>query len=347
MLSRIALITLGASSAAVAAIGAGAYYWTTAPGLSQPALSEQSVPSPVAAERAPPQPVPPPAPKAAPPVAAASAVAAAPPAAPSFDVVSVEPTGDAVIAGRAAANAKVALVDAGRTVAEATADERGQFVMIPAPLAPGEHALTLSTGAATSNVVPVSVAPPPVATASAVPPPAAAVQPAVAIRSVETTAQGGLAAAGSAQPDTVVRLYVSGAYVGDAHVQKDGRWSLNIAHGLTEGGYALRADAIEPESAKVAARAETPFNVPASAVATASSADAAPTPPKTPADVVVDSVTTHHVDRGDTLWGISQTVYGNGARYAVIFSANANQIRDPNLIYPGQTFVLPNGAPPP
>jgi nucleoid-associated protein YgaU len=44
---------------------------------------------------------------------------------------------------------------------------------------------------------------------------------------------------------------------------------------------------------------------------------------------------------GHTLWGISQKFYGNGARFQLIFAANANQIRNPNLIYPGQTFVVP------
>jgi nucleoid-associated protein YgaU len=32
---------------------------------------------------------------------------------------------------------------------------------------------------------------------------------------------------------------------------------------------------------------------------------------------------------------------GAGQRYAVIYRANKGQIRNPNLIYPGQIFVLP------
>ena len=56
---------------------------------------------------------------------------------------------------------------------------------------------------------------------------------------------------------------------------------------------------------------------------------------------------THHVERGHTLWGISQKFYGDGSRYAIIFSANSDQIRDPNRIYPGQTFVVPNSPPKP
>ena len=46
----------------------------------------------------------------------------------------------------------------------------------------------------------------------------------------------------------------------------------------------------------------------------------------------------------DSLWRISRRVYGAGVRYTVIFDANQEQIRDPNLIFPGQIFVLPGEA---
>jgi nucleoid-associated protein YgaU len=47
------------------------------------------------------------------------------------------------------------------------------------------------------------------------------------------------------------------------------------------------------------------------------------------------------VSRGDSLWRISRIAYGDGARYALVYRANRNRIRDPNFIYPGQTLVLP------
>ena len=50
---------------------------------------------------------------------------------------------------------------------------------------------------------------------------------------------------------------------------------------------------------------------------------------------------TYTVVSGDTLWGISEKYYGNGAEYTRIFEANRDQITDPGLIYPGQTFVIP------
>lgn len=64
-----------------------------------------------------------------------------------------------------------------------------------------------------------------------------------------------------------------------------------------------------------------------------------PKPPPAPSPVNVRRYT---VVRGDTLWGISKRYYGAGAMYMKIYNANRNVIRNPNLIYPGQVFVIPN-----
>jgi nucleoid-associated protein YgaU len=58
------------------------------------------------------------------------------------------------------------------------------------------------------------------------------------------------------------------------------------------------------------------------------------------ANPVVASIDTATVRRGDSLWRISRSIYGQGRRFTVIFEANG-QIRNPNLIYPGQVLVLP------
>ena len=66
---------------------------------------------------------------------------------PHFDVVRVEPTGEAVVAGKGDPNAEVALVEGGKVVAETKADPGGNFVILPPPLAPGNHDLTLRQSA--------------------------------------------------------------------------------------------------------------------------------------------------------------------------------------------------------
>ncbi|MEO0498560.1 MAG: Ig-like domain-containing protein [Pseudomonadota bacterium] len=47
------------------------------------------------------------------------------------------------------------------------------------------------------------------------------------------------------------------------------------------------------------------------------------------------------IRRGDSLWRISRRVYGQGIRYTTIFLANRDQIQDPDRIFPGQIFGLP------
>ncbi|MBN8291371.1 LysM peptidoglycan-binding domain-containing protein [Rhodobacter sp. NTK016B] len=61
-------------------------------------------------------------------------------------------------------------------------------------------------------------------------------------------------------------------------------------------------------------------------------------PPTTPAP----SVSLITVQPGHTLWHISRERYGQGEQYVIIYRANRSQIRDPDLIYPGQIFSLPD-----
>jgi LysM repeat protein len=47
------------------------------------------------------------------------------------------------------------------------------------------------------------------------------------------------------------------------------------------------------------------------------------------------------IRRNDTLWRISRRVYGHGVRYSTIYLANQDQISDPDRIWPGQVFKVP------
>src|SRR3984957_6460972 len=371
MPSQNTLIWVGAAASAVVAAGAGAFAWT------HPGFPWRSAVEPVAAS-APAEPKTQIVPSVVPAPAAASAAApggkapnetAASPQKPAFDVVTVDPSGEAVIAGRAAPNAKVELRDAGKTVGEATADAAGQFVIIPPALAPGDHSLQLAAGGSkgeseTSNAVAVSVAAQE-AKAAAAPtnakpaPPAPAMQTVatppvaagslVAIQAVEADAAGGLIAKGSAEPNATVRLYLNQADVADAKTQSDGRWSLTIKHGMTPGGYVMQADVINPGGATVVASANTPFVYPAAPVpaapmaptAASASAEQSSAPSPSPADPVIESVQTKLVATGHTLWALSQSYYGDPTRYPAIYEANRAQIHNPNVIYPGQVFVVP------
>lgn len=55
-----------------------------------------------------------------------------------------------------------------------------------------------------------------------------------------------------------------------------------------------------------------------------------------------EEVINYVVQRGDTLWGIASQYLGSGAKYPQI--AQENNIKNPNLIYPGQVFKITTGG---
>lgn len=55
----------------------------------------------------------------------------------------------------------------------------------------------------------------------------------------------------------------------------------------------------------------------------------------------IEAGSSYTVVKGDCLWKIAQRAYGDGSRWIEIYNANAGQISNPNLIFPGQTFVIP------
>lgn len=72
---------------------------------------------------------------------------------PSFDVVRIGPDGNAVIAGRAEPNSTVRIREGEEVIGEATADERGEWVVLPnKPLASGDRELSLEAEDATGTV---------------------------------------------------------------------------------------------------------------------------------------------------------------------------------------------------
>ena len=91
-----------------------------------------------------------------------------------------------------------------------------------------------------------------------------------------------------------------------------------------------------PKSVAPQAAEPEPKPAPAAPVKLATAA-----PQATPSTAVVE-ISTATVAPGDSLWRISRKAFGRGIRYLLIYAANASQIRDPNLIYPGQVFVVPH-----
>ena len=48
------------------------------------------------------------------------------------------------------------------------------------------------------------------------------------------------------------------------------------------------------------------------------------------------------VVKGDSLSKIAKHLYGDAQQWRKIYEANRDQIKNPDLIYPGQTFTIPD-----
>lgn len=63
------------------------------------------------------------------------------------------------------------------------------------------------------------------------------------------------------------------------------------------------------------------------------------------ADIKVEDTTifaNHTVKSGETLGGIAKQYYENASKYTVIFEANTNVLKNPDVIHSGQELVIPN-----
>ncbi len=179
---------------------------------------------------------------------------------------------------------------------------------------------------------------------------------------------GGLEARGNAAPGAKVRLKLNGAYVAEVVADALGRWSLTVERGLTAGIYALRAEMIDSSGKPKVSTDVTfayaphptvnflPTAAPPPALGSLASADAdaqqtvvaaaSPSMDLTvasadPSHAVVAEIRTATVVKGDNLWDLARHFYGDGLHYSDIFQANSVQIHNPNLIYIGQVFVVP------
>jgi nucleoid-associated protein YgaU len=279
---------------------------------------------------------------------------------PTFDVVRVNPEGDAVFAGRAEPGSEVAILDGGTIIGLATPDERGEWVFVPeAPLPPGSRRLSLEmriegepTTPSHADVVLVvpehgrDVAGRPAgdaagALALSVPrgagPTAVLQSPGgsgsagpLGIDAVDYTGAPDtenakeVSIGGRSEPGSSVRVYLDDALLGEAVAGTDGRWYLPPRPAPPPGDHRLRADQVDG-GGKVVARVEVPLEP--LALATGAGRAAAP-------GAIV-------IEPGNNLWRIAHNRYGTGSAYTVIYEANRAQIKDPDLIYPGQVFTLP------
>jgi nucleoid-associated protein YgaU len=349
-----------------------------APKVEEPKVVEAAKPQETQVAVAAPEPTPE-TPKAVEPAPAVTPEAVA---APSFDTVRVEPTGDAVIAGRAAPGAEVVIKLGGKAIGKAVADATGAFAFVSdQPLPAGAAALSLETtvgGKTIASEQSVAVAvkgdqksepmvalvkpdePTKIIQAPKASEPAGMAD-SVKLDAVDYDASGNIIFSGRGRPSAVVRLYIDNSAAGEVKADDAGRWMFAGTSAVSAGTHMLRADEIGADG-KVSSRIELPFlrEEPAK-VAAAAPAAAEPVPAAEAAPVVEPAAETQVaaatlpaaapepsrmvIQPGNNLWKLSRQVYGKGIRYTVIYEANKDQIRNPNLIYPGQVFVMPVAQP--
>jgi nucleoid-associated protein YgaU len=290
-----------------------------------------------------------------------------PGAAPSFDIVRIGPGGRAVMAGRAAPGAEVEIRSGDRLIDRVRADRRGEWVALPPqPLDAGLQELSLVARAGdqpaidSEEVVVLGVPEPgppdialgpldeaalPVQITAGVPtdeafavalpregagggrilqaPGRISSDGALALLMVDYDDAGRIRLSGEATAGSALRIYVDNEPAATATVGPSGKWDAVLEDTLTPGDYMLRLDQLGA-TGKPDARLETPFT--------------RVSDPPVAGDVRVDYVI---VQPGNSLWRIARRVLGEGMRYVHIFEANQAQIRDPDLIYPGQVFEVP------
>lgn len=150
----------------------------------------------------------------------------------------------------------------------------------------------------------------------------------VALDAITYSEAGDVQLSGRAGGGGFVRIYLDNLPVVTSQIDPDRRWRAELPQ-VDSRVYKLRVDEVNAEGA-VTSRVETPFKRENDAVLAAN----APTDQSTRVSAVT-------VQPGSTLWAISREAYGDGILYVRVFEANRDRIRDPDLIYPGQVFTIP------
>ncbi|MFY0596146.1 MAG: LysM peptidoglycan-binding domain-containing protein [Cognatishimia sp.] len=154
------------------------------------------------------------------------------------------------------------------------------------------------------------------------------VQKVVSVDAITYSDAGDVQIAGRASGGGFVRIYLNNALRAETSVAADNSWSTGLDD-VPAGVYSLRADHLDAEG-KVLSRVESPFKREA------------------PVDLAVAAIEVEKrrvvqvtVQPGTTLWAIAKENYGDGVQYVKVFEANKDRIRNPDLIYPGQIFTVP------
>jgi nucleoid-associated protein YgaU len=143
----------------------------------------------------------------------------------------------------------------------------------------------------------------------------------VTVDVIDYDESGSVVFTGKSEPGSKVEVIIDGKSLGTVEADTGGTWSLTPKEAVPPGSYDLVVNKVAADGV-VEARVALPF-VRAGAL------------DRLPQDRFIV------IQPGTNLWTIALRVYGEGTRYVQIHQANSDQIRDPDLIFPGQVFSLP------
>ena len=153
----------------------------------------------------------------------------------------------------------------------------------------------------------------------------------VSVDTITYDEEGEVTVGGRATGTETVRIYIDNKDLVDADVGEGGQWRTPLPD-VDTGTYTLRVDELNAEG-RVISRVETPFL--REAVGEIQALDKSPATLLAPVSLVT-------IQPGNTLWGLARQRYGRGILYVRVYEANTDRIRDPDLIFPGQIFAVPD-----
>ncbi len=264
------------------------------------------------------------------------------PALPSFDIVRVDRSGYAVIAGRAKPGSSVTIFANGDELETIEASGDGSWTIAtdtPLDAGPVELSLSMTTPDGTTITseetiliyVPERAGDAPLVLRTT---PGGATEVLQDPRDVgeglgpltldviDYDDSGAVIFSGRAEPNRMVQLFINRQMLGQTPSSESGRWMLAPDAQIPPGVYQLLVIQLD-ENGQPAYAIELPFE------------RASPDQIQLRDGKVI-------VQPGNSLWRIARRAYGRGAQYTIIYEANADRIRDPDLIYPGQIFEVPD-----
>ncbi|MEO1041013.1 MAG: LysM peptidoglycan-binding domain-containing protein [Pseudomonadota bacterium] len=258
---------------------------------------------------------------------------------PTFDLVRVTRDGFATVAGRGEPGGVAQLFANGELLSQEPIGSDGTFAMaVDTPLESGTVEMTLRQIADGMTIIgeesvimyipegddqgPVVLRTTPGGTTTVLQR-SSPIDPSLGPLSIDTIdydREGNVILAGRAEPDMVVQIFANGRPVEQTQVDQRGTWQ--VTGRLAPGRYTLQIVQLDEEGRPKYA-IEVPFE-------------------QARQEDIVFSNGNVIVQPGNNLWVIARRAYGSGFQYTVIYEANQGQIRDPDLIYPGQIFRVPD-----